>query len=58
MSKVARLKPDLKALISTRSYMLKSLVEKVYTKKELWGRGKRASVYASILSESPSKKNE
>lgn len=26
MSKLARLKPDLKALISTRSYMLKALV--------------------------------
>lgn len=57
MSKVARLKPDMKALISTRSYMLRSLVKKVYTKKELWGRGKRASVYATILAENSSKKN-
>lgn len=33
MSKLARLKPDLKTLISTRSYMLKALVEKIFTKK-------------------------
>lgn len=33
MSKLARLKPDLKPLISSRSYMLKILVEKIYTKK-------------------------
>jgi hypothetical protein len=33
MSKLARLKPDLKSLISARSYMLKALVEKIYTRK-------------------------
>lgn len=49
MSKLARLKPDLKTLISTRSYMLKALVEKIFTKKQLWGKGKKAGVYATIL---------
>lgn len=33
ISKLARIKPDLKGLISARSYMLKALVEKIYTKK-------------------------
>lgn len=39
----------MRSLISSRSYMLKALVEKIYTRKELWGRGKRANTYASIL---------
>ena len=56
MSKLARLKPDLKALISSRSYMLRSLVQKIYTKKELWGKGKKANVYAAILAENNSSK--
>lgn len=33
MSKLARIKPDMKVLLSTRSYMLKALVEKIYTRK-------------------------
>ena len=49
MSKQARIKPDIKGLISSRSYMLKALVEKVFTKKQLWGKGKKANVYAAIL---------
>lgn len=49
MSKQARIKPDIKGLISSRSYMLKALVEKVFTRKQLWGKGKKANVYAAIL---------
>ena len=29
--------------------MLKLLVEKVYTRKEVWGKGKRANAYAAVL---------
>ena len=46
---MARVAPDMRSLISSRSYMLKALVEKIYTRKELWGRGKRANTYATIL---------
>jgi hypothetical protein len=33
MSKLERINPDFKALLASRSYMLKMLVEKVFTKK-------------------------
>jgi hypothetical protein len=33
LSKMARLKPDMKSLVSARSYMLKMLVDKVFTCK-------------------------
>lgn len=33
VSKLNRVQPDLQKLISSRSYMIKSLVEKVYSKK-------------------------
>ena len=49
LSKLARLPPDVKRLVSSRSYMLKTLVEKIYTRKEVWGKGKRATAYAAIL---------
>lgn len=49
LSKLARIAPDMKSLLSSRSYMLKLLVEKVYTRKEVWGKGKRANAYAAVL---------
>jgi len=33
MSKLERITPDFKSLLATRSYMLKMLVERVFTKK-------------------------
>lgn len=57
ISKLARLKPDVRGLLSSRSYMLKNLVEKIYTKKQLWGRGKRANTYAHILAQYNKDKN-
>jgi hypothetical protein len=51
MSKLERINPDFKTLLATRSYMLKMLVEKVFTKKEILGKGKRAAAYTSVLAE-------
>jgi len=33
MSKLQRINPDIKSLLSARSYMLRMLVEKVFTRK-------------------------
>jgi hypothetical protein len=52
---MARVKPDLKGLVSARSYMLKMLVEKVFTKKELCGKGKKAKILQQVIAEN--KKN-
>ena len=49
---MARVKPDLKGLVSARSYMLKMLVEKVFTKKELCGKDKKAKIFQHIIAES------
>lgn len=51
LSKMARLKPDMKSLVSARSYMLKMLVDKVFTCKEIWGKGKRAKALSNIISD-------
>ena len=51
MSKLERIKPDIKSLLSSRSYMLKMIVEKVFTRKEIVGRGKRAVAYANTIAE-------
>lgn len=51
LSKMARLKPDMKGLVSARNYMLKMLVDKVYTSKEIMGKGKRAKAFTHILNE-------
>jgi hypothetical protein len=33
INKMLKNKPDLKKLMSSRNYMLKSIIEKIYTKK-------------------------
>ncbi len=48
---MARIKPDTKNLVSARNYMLKMLIEKVYTTKEIWGKGKRARAFGNIMNE-------
>ena len=58
ISKMGRVKPDMRSLISSRSYMLKALVQKIYTRRELWGKGKKANTYAAILANYRSKKNQ
>ena len=50
MSKLQRINPDFKALLASRSYMLKMLVEKVFTRKEVLGKGKRANAYMTAIS--------
>lgn len=35
--------------MASRNYLLKSIVDKVVTKSELWGYGKRARQYALLL---------
>lgn len=49
MSKLEKINPDFKALLASRSYMLKMLVEKVFTRKEIVGKGKRANAFLSII---------
>ncbi len=49
LSKLARINPDVSKLITSRSYLLKMLVEKIFTRREILGRGKRATTYANIL---------
>lgn len=51
MSKLAKIKPNTKQLIAARSYMLKMLVEKVFTRRELIGKTKKARLYTAILNE-------
>jgi hypothetical protein len=51
MSKMERISPDIKGLLSSRSYMLKMLVEKVFTRKEFVGKGKRANAYNATIAE-------
>lgn len=57
INKLVKIKPDLKKLINSRNYMLKGLVEKVYTKKQLWGRGKKINAFAAILAQDKLEKN-
>lgn len=51
MSKLERITPDFKSLLATRSYMLKMLVERVFTKKQILGKGKRGAAYANTLAQ-------
>jgi hypothetical protein len=51
MSKLERINPDFKALLASRSYMLKMLVEKVFTRREVLGKGKRANAYTTTINE-------
>jgi hypothetical protein len=37
--------------MASRSYVLKMLIEKVFTRRELVGKGKRAASYLSIISD-------
>lgn len=50
MNKMERKTPDYKPLIAARSYMIKMLVEKLFTRKEITGKGKRATAYSNIIS--------
>lgn len=50
MSKLERITPDFKSLLASRSYMLKMIVEKVFTKKEVQGKGKRANLFLNTIS--------
>ena len=51
MSKLERIVPDIKSLLSSRSYMLKMIVQRVFTKKQITGKGKRSSAYAATIAE-------
>jgi hypothetical protein len=51
-----RIAPDTTKLMASRNYLLKSIVDKVVTKQELWGYGKRARQYATILDKNKSSK--
>ncbi len=51
MSKLERINPDVRSLISSRSYMLKMLVEKIFTRREVLGKSKRAVAYTQTISE-------
>ena len=51
MSKLEKINPDFKSLLASRSYMLKMLVEKVFTRKEIVGKGKRANAFLFIISD-------
>ena len=49
MNKLERVIPDFKQLLVSRSYMLKMMVEKVFTKKEIHGKGKRMQAYTQAI---------
>lgn len=49
MSKLEKINPDFKSLMASRSYMLKMLVEKVFTRREIVGKGKRANAFLGII---------
>jgi|JI6StandDraft_1071083.scaffolds.fasta_scaffold14648_2 hypothetical protein len=55
-SKTERIAPDTTKLIASRNYLLKSIVDKVVTKSELWGYGKRARQYAILLDKTKNSK--
>lgn len=44
-----RIVPDTKKMLISRDYLLKMIVDKVITKGELYGRGKRARQYSILL---------
>ena len=49
MSKLERIIPDFKAMLTNRSYLLKMLAEKVFIRKELVGKSKRSQAYAAVI---------
>ena len=48
-SKTLRIIPDTSKMMVTRDYLLKAIVDKVITKPELFGRGKRARQFNMVL---------
>lgn len=48
-SKTERIVPDTKKMLISRDYLLKMIVDKVITKGELFGRGKRARQFSLLL---------
>ena len=58
LSKLERVTPDFKQLLAARSYLLKMMVEKVFTKKEIQGKGKRSQAYGQAITAYKHKRKE